>query len=342
MIKPKALKQGDTVGVVAPSDAVEKAGMEERLEIIKGWGLKIRMGKHVYSKVGDFAAGTPEERQEDLLEMINDPDVRIVWAASGGYAATEVLPVFNRETMARLKDRPKWFVGYSDVCLILNVMTSFKIVSITGPSVWGLAEWDKDSQEMLRKMLFGETVAGVGVEYGWKGEIDGTAEGRLVASNLETLILSFGTRFDPLMYGSGPVILVIEELDIDKSTLQRQIDVILGHKRASRISGIIVGRLVNIREFSYPEWGKDVTAEGLITKRVKKWGKIPLAFLADFGHAEWDYAEIPEEEKAKANHKFVSLPNGINSRLTVGDKECKLEYLESVCEVENEQRMAAS
>ena len=56
MIKPKALKGGDTVGVVAPSDAVEKAGMEESLEVIKSWGLKVKMGKHVYSKVGDFAA----------------------------------------------------------------------------------------------------------------------------------------------------------------------------------------------------------------------------------------------------------------------------------------------
>ncbi|MBI2587250.1 LD-carboxypeptidase [Candidatus Amesbacteria bacterium] len=329
MIKPKALKMGDAVGVVAPSDAVERAGMEESLEIIRSWGLKVKIGKHVYSKVGDFTAGTPEERQEDLREMINDCEVGVVWAASGGYAATEVLPVFDRETMARLKNDPKWFVGYSDVCLILNVLTSYKIASITGPSVWGLAEWDKDSQEMLRKMLWGEGVAGVGAEYGWRGEIEGVAEGRLVTSNLETLILSFGTRFDPLMYGSGPVVLTIEELDIDKSTLQRQIDVILGHKRAMRIAGIIVGRLVNIRELSYPEWGREVTSEGLIAKRVKMWGKgkIPLAFLADFGHAEWDYADIPEG----ANHKFVSLPNGINSRLTVTDKECKLEYLEAVC-----------
>src|SRR3989344_3342195 len=294
MIKPAALKSGDVVGVVAPSDAVEKAGMEESLEIIKGWGLKIKIGKHVYSKVGDFTAGSAEERQEDLLEMINDPEVRVVWAASGGYAATEVLPVFNREIMGKLKSNPKWFVGYSDVCLILNALTSFKMVSIMGPSVWGLGDWDKESQETLRKVLFGEVVEGIGVNCGWKAEINGVAEGGVGASNLETLILSFGTRFDPLMYGSGPVILAIEELDIDKSTLQRQIDVILGHKRAGRIAGVVVGRLVNIREVSYPEWGKDVTAEGLITQRVKKWGKgkVLLAFCADFGHAEWDYEDI--------------------------------------------------
>lgn len=334
MVKPRCVRAGEAVGVVAPSDAVDREGVEKSLEIIKSWGLKVRVGKHVYSKVGDFTAGTAEERIEDLKSMIYEDEVKVVWAASGGYAATEVLPVFNRETMNYLKQHPKWFVGYSDVCLLLNALTSYRMVSVMGPTVWGLPEWDEQSREIMRQLLFGDPMTGIGMEFGWRGELEGVAEGRLVASNLETLILSFGTRFDPLMYGAGNVILAVEELDIDKSTLQRQIDVILAHKRAHRIAGVIVGRLVNIRELSYPEWGREVTAEGLIAQRVKKWGKgkVALAFLADFGHAEWDYEEMPEEQKERANRKFLSLANGISARLTVREKECKLEYLERVCE----------
>ena len=329
MYKPKFVKAGDTVGIIAPSDAVEKVGMEESLELIKKWGLKIKMGKHVYSKVGDFYAGSAEQRIEDILEMVNDPEVRVIWAASGGYAATEVLPAFTKETMAKLKNDPKWIIGYSDVCLILNALTSFKMVNLMGPTVWGLSEWDSESLEYIRRTIFGEEVVGIGKEYKWKAIIEGEAEGRIVASNLEGLIFSFGTRFDPLMYGSGPVLLSIEELDIEKSTLQRQIDVILSHKRSSRIAGIFVGRLVNIREMSYPEWGKDYSAQDLIVSRVKKWGKgkIPLAFCEDFGHAEWDYEELSEQEKAKANHKFLCIPNGEMARLVVREGETRLEFL---------------
>jgi muramoyltetrapeptide carboxypeptidase LdcA involved in peptidoglycan recycling len=204
------------------------------------------------------------------------------------------------------------------------------MVSIMAPTVWGLYEWDEESQEVLRKMLFGEEVAGIGPEYKWKAETKGVAIGRIVAADLETLILSFGTRFDPIMYGSGQIILAIEELDIEKSTLQRQIDVILSHKRANRISGIIIGRLVNIRELSYPEWGKDISPQQVIVKRVKKWSnKIPLVFLDDFGHAEWDYKEIPDEEKGLLNHKFLPIPNGIMSRLEVGEMS-RLQFLEPV------------
>lgn len=330
--KPNFVVPGDVVGVVAPSDAVDRDELEENIEIVKKWGLKVKVGKHVYASVGDFAAGTPEERMDDLRDMIYDPEVKVIWAANGGYAATEVMPVLNRETMKYLQEHPKWVLGYSDVCMILNALTSYRLVNLMGPTLWGLSEWDDESIELVRKILFGEAVAGIDSSYAWKRGIDGVGEGRIVVADIETLIFSFGTRFDPLMYGIGPVILGIEELDIEKSTLQRQIDVILAHKRASRIAGILVGRLVNIREISYPEWGKNLTSQDLILERVKKWGggKIPLAFCDDFGHAEWDYVELTSEQKLKANHKFLTIPNGVKSRLIVGEMGCSLEYVETV------------
>lgn len=332
MIKPFCLKQGDTVGVIAPSDAVDKHGVENSARILKRWGLKVKYGKHVFASVGDFMAGTAEERMEDLKTMIYDSEVKCVWAASGGYAATEVLPVFTKDVISQLKANPKWFIGYSDVCLILNVLTSFKLVSIMGPGLWGLADWDTESQELLRKILFGELVGGIGPNYKWKSAVVGQGEGQLVASNLEGLVYSFGTRFDPFMYGDGDIILALEELDIDKSTLQRQIDIVLSHKRSKRIKGVIVGRLTNIKEVSYPEWGKKVTPQGLITARVKKFG-VPLAFLEDFGHAEWDYGRLATVKKHFMNRKFISLPNGISCRLTSDTKETKLDYLENICQV---------
>lgn len=330
MIKPQALKSGDIIGVVAPSDAVEKRTLEKSAEVAKKWGLKMKYGRHVYARVGDFMAGTPEERMEDLRAMIFDPEVKVVWAATGGYAATEVMPVFDRETMTYLQQNPKWFIGYSDVCLILNVLVSYKMVSVMGPSLWGLGDWDWESQEFLRKLLFGEAVEGIGPKAKWKPGIDGIAEGRLLGEDLELLILAFGTRFDPIMYGQGDIILALEELDIEKSTLQRQLDIILNHKRASRIKGIVVGRMVNIKELSYPGWGRKVTVGEIIKQRVEKF-KLPLAFCEDFGHAEWDYGPFAEIKKYFMNRRFLAIPNGVLARLTVGEGECKLEYLELAC-----------
>lgn len=341
MTKPVALQVGDTVGVIAPSDAVEKKSLEVSAEIVRKWGLKIKYGKHIYSKVGDFSAGTAEERIEDLKTMIYDSDVKMIWCASGGYAATEILPALTRDAIDQLRKTPKLFIGYSDVCLILNALTSFKFVSLMGPTLWGLSEWDKYSQEMLRKIIFGEMVEGIDDKAKWRPEISGTAEGQIVASNLETLIFSFGTKFDPFMYGNSPIVLVLEELDIDKSTLQRQIDIVLSHKRAKRIVGVVIGRMTNIREMGYPKWGQKVTVQGLITARVKKLG-IPLSFCQDFGHAEWDYGPFAPIKHLFSNRRFLAVPNGVKARLTVSEKECKLEYLETICETKKEDVKSAT
>lgn len=335
MIRPKALKVGDVVGVIAPSDAVEKESLAVSARIVEGWGLKIKYGKHIYAKIGDFSAGTAQERKEDLKEMIYDQSVKAVWAANGGYAATEVLPVLDKEAILYLRAYPKWFIGYSDVCLILNALSSYDMVSVTGPTLWGLADWDKITQDYLKAMLFGEKVGGIGEKANWKPVVGGEAEGRIVVSNLETLVLSFGTRFDPIMYGRGDMILGFEELEIDKSLLQRQVDIILSHKRAKKVKGIIVGRLTNIREKSYPMWGNKVTAEGLVADRARNFG-VPMAFCNDFGHADWDGGFLGGIKKYLSNRRFMPIANGVRGRLTVGDPLCKLEYLEDICNLEDE------
>src|SRR3989338_2011212 len=263
-VKPAALMKGDVVGVIAPSDAIEKKYIKDNIKLVQDWGLKTKRGKHLYSMVGDFAAWTPEERKEDIIKMIDDPEVKVIWAAEGGYAATEVLPIFTKEIVQKLRQNPKWFIGYSDVCVLLNALTSFKIVNIHGPNLSGLADKDLRSQEWIRRMLFGETGMEIGSESAWSGMITGSAKGMLLTTNLDSLIAVLGTKFDPIMHGSGDIILGIEEWWIDKSTLQRQVDTIFNHQRADRIKGFILGRLIGIGEESYPLWGKKITPQQLI------------------------------------------------------------------------------
>ncbi len=331
IVKPEALQKGDVVGVIAPSDAIERQYIKAGVKLIQEWGLKARLGKHLFSQVGDFAAGTPEERREDILKMIEDPEVKVIWSAEGGYAATEVLPVFTKEVIQKLRQNPKWFIGYSDVCILLNALMSFRIASIQGPNFSGLVEKDQKSQDWLRRMLFGETGLEIGSESNWKSFISGVVEGTLLVSNLDSLVATLGTRFDPLMHGSGDIILGVEEWWIEKSTLQRQIDMILNHKRASRIKGILLGRLVAIDEYSYPEWGKKVTPEALIEGRLRLRNlNIPMAQLLDFGHElepNWLEERFPKLQKP---HRFLSLPNGVKARLTVDAASGRLQFLEPI------------
>jgi hypothetical protein len=89
-----------------------------------------------------------------------------------------------------------------------------------------------------------------------------------------------------------------------------------------------MGRLTDIREVSYPEWGRRVTPEGLVIDRVKRFG-VPLAFLADFGHSDWNYGWWQSLKFYLGNRRFYSLPNGVDAKLTVAAKGCAVEFLET-------------
>jgi muramoyltetrapeptide carboxypeptidase len=143
-VKPLVIRVGDVVGVIALSDIVERWYVKRGAEIIESWGLKVKLGKHLFAKLGDFSAGTASERREDVWAMINNPEVKLVRAAIGGYAVNEVLPVFTKEVMAKLRRQPKWFIGYSDACLILNTVSSFGMVNLHGPNLVGLGDWGEE------------------------------------------------------------------------------------------------------------------------------------------------------------------------------------------------------
>lgn len=329
-VKPPALEKGAVVGVIAPSDAIEKRNISRGIRVLESWGLKTKLGQHLFSKVGDFAAGSASERREDILKMISDPEVRAIWAAEGGYAATEVLPVFTKEVVEKLQQKPKWFIGYSDVCVLLNALASFRLATIHGPNLSGLPDWNLTSKNWLKRMLFGERIPCIGSEADWKTIIPGEAQGVLLVSNLDSLAATLGTKFDPLMHGTEEVILGLEEWWIEKSTLQRQIDIILNHKRSKRIRGIILGRFVGVGEQSYPRWGKRLTVETLVEGRIRLRNGIPLAKLPDFGHPR---SHARAGRVFSFRHKpetFLSLPNGIKVKLTLDAGSGRLQFLEPI------------
>src|SRR3990167_1405315 len=296
-VKPPKLKTGDTIGIVAPSDAVERQYVQNGLKVLKSWGLKTKLGKHLFSQVGDFAAGTAEERREDIIKFIKDREIKGIWAAAGGYAATEVLP-------------------------------SFKKVSVHGPNLGGLTFWDEKSLKWLKSLLFGEdSVMELGSDFYWKPLIYGEAEGRLLVSNLDSFVATLGTKFDPLMHGNDPILLGLEDWWVEKSTLQRQVDTILNHKKFSRIKAVILGRFEGIGEQTYPEWGKRVTVESLIESRVRvSRPGLPLAVFPNFSHVE-EPGFLRRIFPVKKSI-FVSLPNGINAKLTVESSSANLLLLE--------------
>lgn len=320
-VKPKALKPGDVIGIFAPSSYVTQARFGEGVRLIESWGLKVRLGKHIYDRVEDFMAGTTEARAEDFRKLIFDDEVAAIWAAEGGYAATDIRWVLGKKEIEHLKKKPKWLIGYSDVGILTNALFAKGIVSICGPNVWGLSYWKKESQDWLKNLLFGgELVFPTGGEILVKGR----AEGRLLATNIDSLAASLGTHYDPILNGDDDLILMIEEWKYSLSTLQRQFEAIFDHSRFERIKAIIFGRFCLPYEQSYPKWAKKTEMEGLIVEKLLLRKEIPLIKVDYFGHpTHWYY------KRGKGKENNLAMISGIKVRL-VALKEVTISCLGEV------------
>ena len=318
-IKPRALREGDTVGIFAPSDWFSRRHFDEGIRVIKGWGLKVKYGKHIFERVDDFMAGTREQRAEDLRSMIFDEEVNALWAAEGGYAAPEIRSVLGEREIEHLRKNPKWLIGYSDVGVFTNGLFAKGIASIVGPNIWGLTYWKPGSIAWLHCLLFGNEIS-----FPEKGEviIPGEAAGRLLVSNLDSLIANLGTKYDPILHGDDNIILVVEDWKQNWSTLARQFEAVFDHEKFDRIAGLVLGRFSLMMEESYPKWAKRQDLVSLVREKLLRRGSLPLVSIDYFGHPSyWHY------NQGKLKEDNFSLPAGILVSLSAS-KRAKISWLE--------------
>src|SRR3990167_4875259 len=92
MIQPPYLKAGDTVAIVAPSGILlnKQSEVLQAESLLKSWGLNVVIGKHIFKQNGHFA-GTDAERCEDFQTALDDPKIKAIWCARGGYGTVRIL-----------------------------------------------------------------------------------------------------------------------------------------------------------------------------------------------------------------------------------------------------------
>lgn len=316
ILKPPKLRPGDTIGVVAPSGIVEGKKLEIGIKILEKWGFKVKLGKHIFKKVEDYSAGTPQERREDFENMIKDPEIKAITCAIGGYAASSILLTLNPQVIEVFKLKPVLLFGYSDFCLFLNAAFSVGVVGLHAPNLVGLFFHNKKTQESLRKALLGQASLYYNSQFFSRILISGTAEGHFLPTNLEALTHLFGSKFDPLENFDGPIILGLEEIYEDKSTVIRMMERIISHKSFHKIKGIVLGRFLIEKEIEYPKWGKKTGFSELFTSLLRD-KNLPTAIFPNFGHLEEQKkifkvlrATLKPGKNIYSQNLFLTLPIG--------------------------------
>ena len=116
MIKvPPYLKKGDTIGVLAPAGFMAVEKMQTCIETLDSWGYSVRMGSTTHSASQNYFSGTDEERLLDLQQMMDDPDIKAILCARGGYGVSRIIDKLN---FKKFRKHPKWIIGYSDITVL--------------------------------------------------------------------------------------------------------------------------------------------------------------------------------------------------------------------------------
>ena len=129
MIKPQALKYGDTIGIIAPANYSGDSG-NIMVKDLEARGFKVVLGDSFYAKWYNYG-GTDEVRANDINKMFKDKNIKAIFCVRGGYGSIRLLDLIDFET---IKKNPKIFVGYSDITTLLLAITQTTVlVTFHGP-----------------------------------------------------------------------------------------------------------------------------------------------------------------------------------------------------------------
>ncbi|WP_028315550.1 S66 peptidase family protein [Desulfatibacillum aliphaticivorans] len=236
----KPLEPGDVVGVAAPASCFDADLFEKGLEALRGCGFEVRVPKPAYLRQG-YLAGSDQERARAFMELWEDPEVKAVLCARGGYGVLRILPLLDFDRLARTS---KVFVGYSDITgLMQALMERCGLPVFHGPVITGLGRNPAHAKSLARR-LSGEWPSEWGLEDPYI-ITPGSAAGLLAGGNLATLCHLAGTPFQPDFAGK---IVFLE----DVGEAPYRIDRMLTHLRLcgmlNGMSGILLGSFYNCGE----------------------------------------------------------------------------------------------
>lgn len=276
LIQPPYLKAGDTVAIVAPSGVLNgrTAEIDRAKALLKSWNLNVVVGKHVFKKDHHFA-GTDNERCEDFQNALDDPKIKAIWCARGGYGTVRIL---DKLDYTKFIEQPKWIIGYSDITALHNQIHNAGVESIHAMMCTSLIDKEDELQETIATMK--QAVFGEALSYTLKGSKfnkTGTTTAPLIGGNLTMLHTMLGSETSIDTSGK---ILFIEEIGEYKYHIDRMLQSLKRAGYFNNCKGLLVGDMTKIRKNTTP-WGTSI--EQLILDALAEYD-FPIAFNMPAGH----------------------------------------------------------
>jgi muramoyltetrapeptide carboxypeptidase len=279
---PPFLQEGDTIGIVATARKISFEEAAPAIGMLVDEGFKVRTGQRMFGVSNQFS-GTDEERAADLQRMLDDPEVKAIFCARGGYGTVRII---DRLDFTEFVKHPKWICGFSDVTVLhSHIHRHFGMATLHSSMLFNMRAIQPDHASF-------RTLVGA-----LKGEFPslqvpstelnrlGTCEAEVVGGNLSILYSLLGSDSDIETDGK---ILFLEDLDEYLYHLDRMMMNLSRNGKLDRLAGLIVGGMTDMNDNAVA-FGE--TAEQIIARHAAAFD-YPVAFGFPVGHLDENHALI--------------------------------------------------
>lgn len=283
--KPKKLKKGNTIGLVAPGYAIKREILEKAKDTLREMGFVPFHTDRILGNYGYFSA-TDQERAADVNEMFSNPSIDGILCARGGYGCTRIMHLIDYEN---IKKNPKALIGFSDITALTNgIYKETGLITFHGPvgstlnDEYTIEQLEKVVMHPKKKVLI-ENVKLEDEELLNNPEFErytitqGKATGKLVGGSLTLINALIGT---PQEIDFTDKIVFIEDVEESPYRIDRMLTQLIEGATFKKASGIMIGVCKGCDKPPKPE---SFTLKEVILDRLKPL-KIPTAYGMSFGH----------------------------------------------------------
>lgn len=295
------LNYGDTIGVVGVANSLELHNRYEDFyraeKLFKSKGFKIKKGRYVLE---DYygTAGTRWQKAEDMMDMFKDKEVKAIICLEGGENCNTFIDLLDYNV---IRKNPKIITGYSDVTVLLqSIYNKTGLVTFSG-STWvcfGEEEGEERYKEFEKTFINKE----IGKFYIGDKKIirEGNVEGKIIGTNLGSMMYLLGTEYLPDMQDK---ILLIESYRTSPNECQRRFAHLKQNGIFDKVKAIVVGYNYDLQKNGdiYPQM------EDILLDYTKEYD-FPIIKCNDFGH------------------KMVNgiIPIGVNAKIDCNNKKIEI------------------
>ena len=277
---PPYLQRGQRVAVVSTARKITAQELAPALAVLADWGLAVTLGASIGPAAHQFA-GNDALRRADFQQQLDDPAIRAILCARGGYGTARLVDGLDFTAFAQ---SPKWVAGFSDITVLHCHLLRRGYASIHGvmPVLYGQPGGAR-AEATLRQALFGKALAYEAPPHPLNRP--GTATGELVGGNLSLLHTLTGTASQVSFAGR---ILFLEDLDEYLYHIDRMLLHLHRSGQLAGLAGLVVGHFSVMRDNAVP-FG--AAAYDIIDSYARLYD-FPVAYGLPIGHEPTNEAVV--------------------------------------------------